>query len=811
MNRITSLTTTIIIFIFCLNSNAATPKDTTDIKHKITQSLSFRYQDYLGYQSTAVEMYRNYRTSSRTTNAPELHFLGGAFNEQDIIVNGLSFRNPLTGVSDVSFASAFFDDINIYGGAVPVQFSNANSAVIQLSSPKLSTGYHGSFEVLSDNTVENKFDQKYYRGIFSGSLFDNDKLKFWTAFERRSLGDRMPSSLTSEVLAGSPDILPNNQLSGWTYHGKLQYDLTTKSRFIFTVDGAVDKWQEYLHNYNNPSQPGQISHTPRYKDETYGLNALLEQKLSENTQFNLSVGYFKSERIKGDGVIFDNYNAYQREFANPRYDVYNLFKEGDSVPVGAGEFYESYYDGYLHQITSYKQFRGEIIHSIKDIHTIKTGILYKKNRLRYFSDLTPSQGYVRQNMNRYGFDSLGVESDNQSWKNNSKQPTELSLYISDKITIDRLTLNVGVRYDRYDYNALQLRSLARPFDPDTTYSYDFTLDEEDMVATKAHTGFNPQVGFDVQATDNTNLFLNWSLNRQVTPYKNIYVGYDFVEARIGAGRYFPFPTSSLEPVKSETTILGLKSKIGNKMKFGLTFINIDYTKKIVVTIQTPAFPFQYENYSSKGTSSYTGINFLLQYDNGINFGWFIDATKSQATSIDIPRGSIAWKSVPRPELPLDYDRTVKIVAGLSYETNFGLIVNLIAKQESGSPYTPTVVYDAVTIVPVTGFTTGEVNSSRTDKSRVLDLKLEKEFKFSSYTIIPYLFIKNLLDEKFITGVYTATGSPTRTGYLESPEGIVRSESSTTGAEFESRYKLAQNNPLNFYAPRQIFFGIKTSF
>lgn len=835
MRRSKVLTTIFFALFLCSASFASTTEDTTDVKNSIIKSLSQNYQDYLGYQSYAVEMYRNYSTNRSTANSPELHFLGGTHYNHDIVINGLSFRNPLTGAADVSFSTAFFDNINIYKGNIPVQFTNANSAVVELSSPKLTNGFHSSFETLSDNLVGNKFDQNYYRGIFSGSFFDNDKLRFWTAFERKWLGDRLPSSLTSEVLTGSPDMLPNNQLSGWTYHGKLQYELSNKSLMTFTADGSTDEWQEYLHYFNNPSQPGEIAHTPWNKDETYGLNALLEHKFSEKTNINLSVGYFKSEQLRGDGILRDNYEAYNRGrdindnfIPNPRQDLYNLFKEGDSIYVTVidsitdpfnydtsevfTEFREAYYDSLFHQISSYKQLQGEINHTFSDIHTIKAGFLYKKYSLRYFRDSGPTEGYDPVNINRYGFDSVGVESDNEDWKNDTKHPTELSLYVSDNISLEKVTLYVGVRYDRYNYNALQFKSLERPFDPEGIDPSDITLDESDMVEAKTQSNFNPQIGFSAEASDKFKIFMNWSQNHQIAPYKNMYVGFDNFEALIGSGRTLVAANANLEPSKSQTLNLGFNSTLSKNITLDLNYFNIEVSEQASAVYQFPAYPFSYSIYSSDDHTLYQGVNLLLQYDDGKNFGWFIDATKSEATGPNILFNNIAWKNsqgTETPEYPLDYDRTLKVIAGASYKTNFGIKINLIAKQESGSPYTPTKVFDAVNFIQFRTEPTGEINSSKTDKIRVVDLKLEKDFKFSNHTISAFILVKNLLDKELITGVYTGTGSPTNTGYLETDRG--QQNILYNGDEYKDKYEFAQNNPLNFYPPRQIFIGLKTSF
>ncbi len=806
MHIFKTVTTISLALLICISTANATTEDSTDIRESIINSLSRNHQEYLGYQSSTIEMYRNYSNNRNASNAPELHLLGGEYFNHDIIINGLSFRNPITGVTEASFSSSFFNNINIYQGNIPVNFSNANSAVIELSSPKLMTGFHGSFEALSDNFTGNKFDQNYYRGMFSGSLFDNNNLRFWSAFERKWLGDRMPSSLTSDVLDGSPDILPNNQLSGWTYHGKLQYELSSKSLFTITADGSIDEWQEYRHYFNNPDQPNQIAHTPRNKDENFGLNALLEHKLSENTDVNLSIGYFKSEHIDGDGVIFDDLASYSRDFSNPAFDNYYLFREGRIAPDD--QFYEAYYSGFQHHISTYKQFRGEINHIYNEIHQIKAGLLYKRYNLRYFNhslatlqngSTVPEALYL----NRYGFDADGNESDNETYKNNAKAPKEISLYFNDILSLEKISIIAGVRIDAYDYNALKFKNPERPFDPDGSTPADLTLDESDLVATKIQTSVSPNFGLNAQTSKNLNFYFNWSQNYQIAPYQNMYLGLDYFENRLSAGFYSVYPSLLIKPTKSETIIVGIQNRLNNQTIIDFNISDVEFSKQIEIMRQSPSVPFEYTSYENSGSASYIGYNLNVQY-NYKEIGWFIDVTKSLISSFDIPNSDIGWRSTEgtlTSERPLYYDRDYKFVAGASVKTLLGLKINIIVKEESGFLYTPSLVYDAVSFISYKEMPSDDFNSSETEKSRVVDLKLEKELNLSGFKITSFILVKNLTDKQIVTGVYSATGSPTNTGYLET----------SNGQDYIEKYNFAQNNPLNFYAPRQIFFGIKTSF
>ena len=74
-----------------------------------------------------------------------------------------------------------------------------------------------------------------------------------------------------------------------------------------------------------------------------------------------------------------------------------------------------------------------------------------------------------------------------------------------------------------------------------------------------------------------------------------------------------------------------------------------------------------------------------------------------------------------------------------------------------------------------------------------------------------MWVKNLFDYENVASVYEGTGEADVTGYLESPEGQLRSEHPISGEQFEQRYRAAQANPKNYYNPRMIFAGLRVSF
>jgi hypothetical protein len=73
----------------------------------------------------------------------------------------------------------------------------------------------------------------------------------------------------------------------------------------------------------------------------------------------------------------------------------------------------------------------------------------------------------------------------------------------------------------------------------------------------------------------------------------------------------------------------------------------------------------------------------------------------------------------------------------------------------------------------------------------------------------YVWVLNLLNRDNPTTVYTSSGSPRTTNFLNTGEG--QNAIAQNGPDFERLYRLATLNPNLFENPRQVRLGAKLSF
>ncbi|HDL00603.1 MAG TPA: TonB-dependent receptor, partial [candidate division Zixibacteria bacterium] len=432
-------------------------------------------------------------------------------------------------------------------------------------------------------------------------------------------------------------------------------------------------------------------------------------------------------------------------------------------------------------------------------------------------------------LNRYGYDSLGNESDNEGYKNSTKKPVFLGLYIQDRFDWRGLVVNAGLRYDYFDYKALRIKNLNNPFDPDTLNAADKILDESDLEASKKYSRFSPRLGISFPISDVTQMHINFGKFIQRPDLQNLYVGYDYFEARNGAGFFSVFSSPNLEPEKSTQYEVGITHQLGDFTSFDITAYYKDVQDLTSGAEISPAIPVTYNVFSNVDYGTIKGVDFGFTMRRNKNISASLKYSLSYASGTGSYAGTnrnILWKNasgIPKTTSPLVYDQRHSIIGNVHISSGKGegpeiggfkpfenISFNTLFQLASGTPYTPTKPYDAVTAISVKQEPIGGVNSANLPWQATVDVKIEKSFTVSDkYKIVPYFWIRNLLDKENIVAVYEGTGEANTTGFLNTTAG--EQNITADGQDYLDRYSLLENNPKNYGTPRMIYFGLRVSF
>ena len=108
--------------------------------------------------------------------------------------------------------------------------------------------------------------------------------------------------------------------------------------------------------------------------------------------------------------------------------------------------------------------------------------------------------------------------------------------------------------------------------------------------------------------------------------------------------------------------------------------------------------------------------------------------------------------------------------------------------------------------------TGSLNDRTAPVQQTLDLKVAKGFNIARMNMSAYIWMLNVFNTENSLIVYSGTGSPYTTGYLNTDPGRAVAEKLTAqGIDPNSTYALALQNQNLFSIPRTIRFGLRMGF
>jgi hypothetical protein len=251
-------------------------------------------------------------------------------------------------------------------------------------------------------------------------------------------------------------------------------------------------------------------------------------------------------------------------------------------------------------------------------------------------------------------------------------------------------------------------------------------------------------------------------------------------------------------------------------------------KDLVEIANVQSFPNSFSSYRNRDFATIKGIDvgYTMRPVQHISGNIAYSLAFAQGTgSVSQTQRNVAWTASqpPKQTAPLDFDQRHKVSFNLDYRLargekpgwdrwkifdDFG--VNMLFNLGSGTPYTPTFVYNEVTLAAVSSQPSGPLNSRYGPWTSSLDFKVSKGFGFGGLDFEAFLWTLNAFNTKNPVTVYTSTGSPDATSWLQTEPGknFVRDNSDVNG---ESMYQLAEDNPNLYSSPRLVRFGLRANF
>jgi outer membrane receptor protein involved in Fe transport len=426
------------------------------------------------------------------------------------------------------------------------------------------------------------------------------------------------------------------------------------------------------------------------------------------------------------------------------------------------------------------------------VHQIKTGAEFKYFDVNYkdFQIVINASTGFKPTLPAPGSFNFNVYNTN---------PYQFAGYIQDKIELDYLIVNVGVRFDYFQpdgkylldpNNIAALDGLLPPF-PNSLFG----------VASEKYQ-FSPRLGISYPISANGAIHISYGHFFQIPPFEYLYRNPNF---RVPLTGDFPenvgnvIGNTDLEPQKTVMYEIGLQQQLFSDYGVTVTAYLKDIRNLLGSELHVKN---EYKKFSKLINIDYGSVkgitlSFEKRFSNG--FSATIDYTYQDAKGNASDPNDAFNKAQASPPIevnkqlaPLDWDRTHSLNFTITTGIPGDFIISSIGRWGTGLPYTPAIQDQR----------TGLENSDNRPSIFNIDLYMTKYFNVLNQQFSLFLKIYNLFDTANELEIFSDTG---RAGYtLELTRGQQQPRGVNTLEEFFTR-------PDYYSAPRQIILGASVEF
>jgi hypothetical protein len=794
-----------------------------------------------------------------------IYIRGSRPDETGYTVEGADVKDILNrnGGSLVNVTSDALQEIIVQAGGYTAEFGNANAGIISSEFKTGTNQYHASLRVETDNFGNypgdkflgtHSFGYSDYTLTLSGPVY-TDKLKVFLSGEnlfRRddskffegnpiafSDGARLDTTKVFDTgfyggskseyqyLTWDPANIPGNSNNRYTLNGTVVFD---NNPLILRLAGAFS-WSRNK-GTNNIINLFNTERLPVTDNSSLLLNLKGTYLLGANSFIDGSFGFLDSRQKIYDPFFKDDILAYSDSLAaskygwkfdnyitSPaRYDFYGFpFNRPGALLTGYTKDHNNYLSGSV-------AYTGQI-----EKHAIKIGGSFQRWTVRRYQQLDPSNflSTVRNNpdaardslaaligstafanLNNYGFDVFGNETD-ETGLFAPKHPIFASGYLVDRIEVNDLIINAGLRYDYIDMDSWAWKDPSLPIIDRTTH----LIPDSALTEGSTFSYISPRIGFAFPVTDRTVFHLQYGKFVQSPSLDVAYRGVYQASRQIQAANLFTSPIAyNPSPIRTTQYEIGFSHQFTDFAAFDITAFYKDIKGQLqyaVVNTSPGALRSKYNVFANQDFATTKGLELSFKIRRIERISAIIYYTYSTSEGTNSLSGSGLGSTevngeVPTVLIPLDYDQTHRGSISLDYRFDKGdggpileqLGLNILLTFNSGHPFT----YSQTTglgqssawtggITPIgTGDTRGRrpigpINSSVTPWVYNIDVRIDKTVNLFNFDFNFYVAIQNLLNTKNVINVYDKTGNAFNDGFLDSKDG----QQIIAGARYTERF------------------------
>lgn len=731
------------------------------------------------------------------------HFRGGRGNEVKYLIDGVPVNNVYSGQSSLSAEVNSIEEIQVLTGTFNAEYGEALSGVVnqvtKIAGDKLDgdiSFYSGDY-VSSNNNIFtniddiNPADVYNVQGNLSGPVpgFGN-LIKFFLSgrynYDEGSIyGQRIfnPSD-SSNFSANNPtgwyvgatgdkEYVSMNFNRKLSLQGKLAINVGGGKGIVLSGLYQDSKYRDYDHLYKlNPD-----GDYKKFQKSLLGI-ASYTLLLSNSAFIDFAASGLKSE--------FKQY-VYENPL-DPRYVNPDRKKDvsGNAFLTGGTE------NWHFNHTTTSLTGKADFTWQFDNINQIKSGLEFTYHDLKYedfqividatsgFKPSLPTPGAF--NFNTY-----------QSY------PYQFAYYIQDKIELDYLIVNAGVRFDYFepdgkflrDANEISLLDELQPPFPDSL-----------LLKASPKKQISPRVGLSYPITDQGAIHISYGHFFQIPPFANLYRNPNF---RIPLTGDFPenigntIGNADLKPQQTIMYEIGIQQALTDELRITVTA----YYKDIRNLLGTEIFiKNEFRKFSklvNRDYGSVKGVTLSFEKKFVGSLGATVDYTFQVAKGNASDPNDAFNKVQANPPIelnkqlvPLDWDRRHSLNFTVTAGVLGDYIASFIGRLGSGLPYTPSLQNQR----------TGLENSDSRPTFFNVDFYITKYLEIYGVQFSLFAKIFNLFDRKNELNVFGDTGRAGETLEVtrnqQPPRGV------NTIQEFFTR-------PDFYSSPRQIVLGANVAF
>lgn len=692
----------------------------------------------------------------------EFHIRGGRSNEIAYLVDGVSVSDPFSGSMAVNVNQEAIQELKVISGTFNAEYGKVMSGVVEVvtkdpeSEFKIgATLYAGDYLSGHDQLFYNINDLNgndiYNLQLhFTGPLpFFKNKLSYYVSLRRYYnegwlYGQRRfeisdsskfdPNALYMEA-TGDNEAVPMNPTSQYFANFKLVYKITSAFKLNFSFLGNYQKSRYYNHLYKlNPD--GDV------KNYEFGYSNIIgiDHTLSSQTFYTLKVSRYQYDFKSYLFEELDDPRYQNPELLRNREDAYSFLTGGTNpshfyrtTTVSLAKF------DITSQINKKNQLKGGCEYKINDIFVKNQEALYKGMPSTVFSSET--------------FFSRGKYSHN---------PFEFAVYIQDKIELENMTLNGGLRYDYfYPDGKIPKDTYTETTEEGTQVEKKGLRDPQNAPKVKAEAKhqISPRIGLAFPVSAAGVIHASYGHFFQIPDYEYLYMNPRFAVAPGGLNTLMG--NADLNPQSTVIYEVGLQHEFFSQIGVDVTGFYKDARNLLGTRIyETYVLGDRYARYENRDYGNIKGITVSINKRPTradyitVSFDYTYQIAEGNASD---PNHAFYNSQADPPKqtniqvVPLNWDQTHTVNLSVSYHNPDIITAGLIGQFQSGLPYTPA----------IQSLETTFENSGRKPFNYNVDMRISKELKVGKTAVNLFLKIYNLFDRKNELTVYSDTG---RAGY-----------------------------------------------